>query len=126
LYRRYLADCSEIILPNEMDNIKHVYHLFVIRTKKRDKLRHFLDNNQIQTGIHYPIPCHLQKAYDYLNYKIGDFPITEKLSDEIISLPMSEQLKEEEIKYVSGKIKEFFSNRVWSMVYRELEFLAGC
>ncbi len=112
LYRRYLADCSEIILPNEMDNIKHVYHLFVIRTQKRDKLMHFLDNNQIQTGIHYPIPCHLQKAYDYLNYKIGDFLITDKLANEIISLPMSEQLKEEEIRYVSWKIKEFFSNRV--------------
>ena len=112
LYRQYLADCNEIILPNEMENIKHVYHLFVIRTKKRDKLRHFLNNNNIQTGIHYPIPCHLQKAYDYLNYKIGDFPITEKLSNEIISLPMSEQLNEKEIRYVSWKIKEFFSNRV--------------
>jgi len=108
LYRSYLAYCSEIILPNEMGNIKHVYHLFVIRTKKRDELRHFLDNNHIQTGIHYPIPCHLQKAYDYLNYKIGDFPITEKLANEIISLPMSEQLKEKEVKYVSEKIKEFF------------------
>ncbi|NQV18390.1 MAG: DegT/DnrJ/EryC1/StrS family aminotransferase [Armatimonadetes bacterium] len=112
LYRKYLQDCSEIILPNEMDNIKHVYHLFVIRTKKRDELRHFLGNNHIQTGIHYPIPCHLQKAYDYLNYKIGNFPITERLANEIISLPMSEQLNKEEIKYVSEKIREYYSKGV--------------
>jgi len=112
LYRRYLADCSEIMLPNEMENLKHVYHLFVIRTKKRDELRHFLDNNHIQTGIHYPIPCHLQKAYDYLNYITGDFPITEKLSNEILSLPMSEQLNEEEIKYISEKINEFYRKEI--------------
>ena len=112
LYRNYLSDFKDIILPEEMNNVKHVYHLFVIRTKKRDKLRNYLLENGIETGIHYPIPCHLQKAYDCLNSKIGDFPITEKLANEIISLPMSEQLKEEEIKYVSEKIKEFFSNRV--------------
>ena len=112
LYQDYLSDCKNIILPAEMKGVKHVYHLFVIRTKKRDELRNYLMKNGIETGIHYPIPCHLQKAYDNLHYKIGDFPITEKLSNEIISLPMSEQLKEEEIRYVSEKIKEFYSNRV--------------
>ena len=112
LYLEYLSDCKDIILPEEMNNVNHVYHLFVIRTQKRDALQKFLSHHNIETGIHYPIPCHLQKAYDYLNYKIGDFPVTEKLSNEVISLPMSEQLKEEEVKYVSEKIKEFFSNRV--------------
>ena len=112
LYKKYLSDCDDIILPVEMEGVSHVYHLFVIRTKSRDELRNYLLENGIETGIHYPIPCHLQKAYNCLNSKIGDFPITEKLSDEMISLPMSEQLKEEEIKYVSEKIKEFFSNRV--------------
>jgi len=112
LFRKYLSNCKNILLPEEMKGVKHVYHLFVIRTKKRDALQKFLSHHNIETGIHYPIPCHLQKAYDYLNYKIGDFPVTEKLSNEVISLPMSEQLKEEEVKYVSEKIKEFFSNRV--------------
>ncbi|MCD6101943.1 MAG: DegT/DnrJ/EryC1/StrS family aminotransferase, partial [Candidatus Cloacimonetes bacterium] len=109
LYRKYLSDCKEIILPAEMPEAKHVYHLFVIRTQKRDELMQFLKDNQIYTGMHYPIPCHLQKAYKDLGYKEGDFPINEQYANEILSLPMSEQLKEDEIKYVSEKIKEFFS-----------------
>ena len=109
LYRKYLSDCKEIILPAEMPEAKHVYHLFVIRTQKRDELMQFLKDNQIYTGMHYPIPCHLQNAYKNLGYKKGDFPISEQYANEILSLPMSEQLKEEEIKYVSEKIKEFFS-----------------
>ncbi|MCK4330066.1 DegT/DnrJ/EryC1/StrS family aminotransferase [candidate division WOR-3 bacterium] len=109
LYRQYLKDCKEIVLPGEMSNAKHVYHLFVIRTQKRDGLMNFLKKNQIFAGMHYPIPCHLQKAYSFLGYKKGDFPVSEKYADEVLSLPMSEQLKEDEIKYVSEKIKEFFS-----------------
>ena len=107
LYRKYLSNCEEIVLPEEMPDAKHVYHLFVIRTQKRDELMNFLKENQIYTGMHYPIPCHLQKAYDFLGYKKGDFPNSEKYANEILSLPMSEQLKEEEIKYVSEKIKIF-------------------
>jgi len=112
LYRKYLSDCKEIVLPSEMPEVKHVYHLFVIRTQKRDELMQFLNDNQISTGMHYPIPCHLQNAYKNLGYKVGDFPISEKYAKEVLSLPMSEQLKEKEVKYVSNKIKEFFSNRV--------------
>jgi dTDP-4-amino-4,6-dideoxygalactose transaminase len=110
LYRKYLADCKEIILPEEMPDTKHVYHLFVIRTSKRDELMQYLKENQIFSGLHYPIPCHLQNAYKSLSYKKGDFPLAEKYADEIVSLPMSEQLKEDEVKYVSEKIKEFFLN----------------
>jgi len=108
IYREYLNDCSEIILPEELPGAEHVYHLFVIRAKRRDNLMDFLNKNGIETGLHYPIPCHLQKACKYLGYKPGDFPISEMLSKEILSLPMSEQLKEHEIKYVSEKVKEFF------------------
>ncbi len=108
LYRKYLSDCKEVILPAEMPEAKHVYHLFVIRTQKRDELMQFLKDNQIYTGMHYPIPCHLQNAYKKLGYKKGDFPVSEKYTDEVLSLPMSEQLKEDEIKYVSEKIKEFY------------------
>ena len=108
LYRKYLSDCKEIILPAEMPEAKHVYHLFVIRTQKRDELMQFLKENEIYTGLHYPIPCHLQKAYNFLGYKEGDFPISEKYAKEVLSLPMSEQLTEEEIQYVSEKIKEFY------------------
>ena len=92
-----------------MPDAKHVYHLFVIRTPQRDELATFLKENGIFTGIHYPIPCHLQKAYDSLGYKKGDFPITDEYADQILSLPMSEQLKEEEIGYVADRIKTFFA-----------------
>jgi dTDP-4-amino-4,6-dideoxygalactose transaminase len=109
LYRKYLKDCDDIILPKEMPGAKHVYHLFVIRAKRRDELMNYLKENEIYTGLHYPIPCHLQNAYKFLGYKEGDFPVSEQYSKEILSLPMSEQLKEEEIKYVAEKIKEFYS-----------------
>jgi dTDP-4-amino-4,6-dideoxygalactose transaminase len=108
LYRKYLADCKQVILPQEMADAKHVYHLFVIRTLKRDQLQQYLHQNEIYTGIHYPIPCHLQKAYADMQYKKGEFPVCEKYADEILSLPMSEQLKEEEIAFVCDKIMQFF------------------
>jgi dTDP-4-amino-4,6-dideoxygalactose transaminase len=110
LYRKYLSDCEFIDLPYEMDNTKHVYHLFVIRAPNRDGLMKYLADNQIYSGLHYPIPCHMQKAYSDLNYKLGDFPISEKYAGEILSLPMSEQLNEEEIIFVSAKVKEFYNN----------------
>lgn len=110
LYNKYLENVEEIILPKKMDYAKHVYHLFVVRAKDRDVLQKFLANNGIYTGLHYPIPNHLQKAYRFLKYKKGDFPIAEKYANEILSLPMYPELKETEIKYVCDKIKEFYSN----------------
>ncbi|MFA7124252.1 MAG: DegT/DnrJ/EryC1/StrS aminotransferase family protein [Candidatus Delongbacteria bacterium] len=108
LYRKYLNGLSEIILPQDNENLKHVYHLFVIRTKKRDELAYFLNSNGIQTNIHYPIPCHLQHSYQFMGYKVGDLPVSEKLAKEILSLPMSEQLSEEDIIYITEKVREFF------------------
>ncbi len=108
-YRKYLADCPHIVLPKEMPGAKHVYHLFVIRTPKRDEMIKYLQEQGIYTGIHYPIPCHLQKAYAFLGHHKGDFPVSEKYAEEVLSLPMSEQLKEEEIQYTCEKIKTFFS-----------------
>ncbi|MFC1669967.1 DegT/DnrJ/EryC1/StrS family aminotransferase [Spirochaetota bacterium] len=108
VYREHLDDISQIILPELSPHGRHVYHLFVIRTKKREKLKSFLESKGIYTGIHYPIPCHLQKAYAGLKYKRGSFPNSEKFSREILSLPMSEQLKKDEIIYTSKMIGEFF------------------
>ena len=68
----------------------------------------FLQDNGIYTGIHYPIPCHMQKAYDFLGYAKGSFPVSEKYAVEILSLPMSEQVSEAEIQYVCEKIREFY------------------
>ena len=71
---------------------KHVYHLYVVRYTERDRWQEALKKKQISTGIHYPLPLHLQPAYTYLGYGKGDFPITEKAADEIISLPVDDQL----------------------------------
>lgn len=106
-YREQLSDVSQIKLPSEMPYASHVYHLFVIRTKERDNLQKFLNDNGISTGLHYPIPLHLQKCFGHLGYKKGDFPETEKLADECLSLPMFPDLSDEQISYVCDKIKEF-------------------
>ncbi len=109
LYRKCLGDIQDIQVPTEMPGAKHVYHLFVIRTSRRDELQQYLSDNQIYTGIHYPIPCHQQKAYESLGYKKGDFAVTDEYADQILSLPMSEQLKPEEIEYTCQKIRAFLT-----------------
>jgi len=90
LYREKLKEADGILCPEEMDYGRHVYHLFVIRVKKgsRDALRSFLEKRGIATGLHYPLPLHLQKAYAHLHHKEGDFPVAEKACREIVSLPM--------------------------------------
>lgn len=100
-YNELLNNVGGIITPYETEYAKHVYHLYVIRTEKgRDELREELKSKGIATGIHYPIPLHLQPAYNYLGYKKGDFPVTEKASQEILSLPMFVELTVEHIKEI--------------------------
>ncbi|MCK4462781.1 MAG: DegT/DnrJ/EryC1/StrS family aminotransferase [Candidatus Omnitrophica bacterium] len=106
LYNELLKEVEGIETPFESDYVKHIYHLYVIRSKNRDKLQQYLTSNGISTGIHYPIPIHLQKAYKYLKYKKGDFPITEEYVNEILSLPMYPELRDDEIERVCEKIKE--------------------
>lgn len=107
VYNRLLKDIP-IILPKETEDSKHVYYVYVVRVKKRDRLQNFLNKAGIGTMIHYPIPVHLQKGYQFLNYKNGDFPEAEKAAKEILSLPFYPEIKTEEQKYVSRKIREFF------------------
>lgn len=117
-YNELLANVDSVILPYEAPNVKHVYHLFVIQLKgssnyeakeKRDNLQRFLSENGIATGLHYAIPIHEQNCFKYLGYKKGDFPVTEKLADTGISLPMYPELTDEQIEYVTDKIREFCS-----------------
>jgi dTDP-4-amino-4,6-dideoxygalactose transaminase len=96
------------ITPHEPQWAKAVYHLYIIRTKKRDELQKYLSENGINTGLHYPIPLHLQKAYANDGFKQGDFPITEKVASEILSLPMYPELTTEQIEFIVQKIKEFY------------------
>lgn len=107
-YCEFLSDLTEISIPREKDFVKHVYHLYIIRCENRDELQDYLNSKGISTGLHYPLPVHLQRAYQYLGYKKGHFPITEKYAKKIISLPMFPELTEKQIEYVCNNIKEFF------------------
>lgn len=99
---------SHVIQPYQDKDVLHVYHLYVISVKNRDKLRDFLQKQGISTNIHYPIPIHLQKAYKSLGLSEGNFPITEKFCKEILSLPMFPELRKSQIYYVASKINEFY------------------
>ncbi len=107
--RKYIEGINnpQIIKPIEAVYAKHVWHLFVIRTKKRDNLQEYLKNKGIDTLIHYPIPMHLQQAYQDLNLKFGDFPIAEEISKEVLSLPIWYGMKDSEIEYVIDTINSF-------------------
>jgi len=108
LYNELLSDV-EVTTPVEGEGYRHIYHLYVIRTKKRDEMLEYLKTKDVFCGIHYPIPIHLQNAYKDLPYKKGDFPITEEYADEILSLPMYPELTEEQIHYVVDRTEEFIS-----------------
>ncbi|MFW9876685.1 MAG: DegT/DnrJ/EryC1/StrS family aminotransferase, partial [Candidatus Thorarchaeota archaeon] len=105
-----LLNEMKIKSPIEEKFAKHVYHLFVIRTEKRDELQKFLKKRGVSTGIHYPIPIHLQKAYSEFGNTEGSMPIAEKVSKEILSLPMYPELGKEQIGYVVDSIKSFYKN----------------
>jgi dTDP-4-amino-4,6-dideoxygalactose transaminase len=107
-YNELLKNIDGITIPFESDYAKHVYHLYVIRVNKnRDKLVEELKRNGVGCGIHYPIPLHLQPAYRHLGYSEGDFQFSEKISEEIISLPLYPELTGDEIKNIVTIIKEF-------------------
>jgi len=105
LYDELLQDIPKIITPRVLPWVVPVYHLYVIRVKQRDKLYQKLNEEGIGAGMHYPIPLHLQKAYSYLSYKLGSFPVTEEVTQEILSLPMYPELKKNDIAIIVEKIK---------------------
>ena len=98
--------------PYEPNWSKAVYHLYVLRTQERDGLMRSLGEAKIGTGIHYPVPLHLQKAYQGLGYKRGDFPVTEEAAGEILSLPMFPGLRGEEQARIAGQIESFVGDTV--------------
>jgi len=99
MYDKFLTE-RNILIPHVNSNARHVYHLYVIRVKNRDKIRNKLTKHKISNGIHYPIPLHLQPAYRYLDYKEGDFPVTEMVSKEVLSLPLWPEMPYEYIEKV--------------------------
>jgi len=106
IYTEALAPLG-VVCPLEMTAARHVYHLYVIRTKKRDALQAFLKKRGIETLIHYPRPIHLQKAYGELEYRKGDLPLTKQSSRKILSLPFFPGMTPSEMKEVAEAIQCF-------------------
>jgi dTDP-4-amino-4,6-dideoxygalactose transaminase len=109
-YDEALKDIDSIILPKKAENATHVYHLYVIRTSRRDELQAYLNAEGIGTLIHYPIPPHLQQAYGHLGLKKGDFPIAEEIANTCLSLPLWPGMTIIDVQFVAKNINIFFSN----------------
>ena len=107
--RRYLTEIknSKVLLPKIIDEVEHVWHIFAIRCRDRDRLEQYLEERGIGTNKHYPIPLHLQKAYQDLNIPKGTYPIAEEISATELSIPMYYGMTDEEIRYVIDSINEF-------------------
>ena len=104
-YYNAMLEGSPVILPVEMPYARHVFHVYAVRTSHRNIVQQALDAQGIQTGIHYPIPVHLQKAYAETGYRLGDFPHAERAANEVLSLPMYAELSNEQIETVSAAIR---------------------
>lgn len=108
-YNLLLKEIDKITFPKYPKEVESVFHLYVIMTKDRDSLRKYLDEKGVSSGIHYPIPLHLQKAYEYLKLPKGSFPATEEIALRILSLPMYPELTDEQIEYVCQNIRQFYN-----------------
>ena len=113
-YRARLAGCDGVIVPAELPYARHVYHLFVIQVReggseRRDQLAKHLNDREISTGLHYPIPLHLQPCFEGLGYRPGRFPVTERLAQHGLSLPMFAELTDQQIDHVCDSLRSFFS-----------------
>ena len=110
IYDNVLNSITQIEIPKVRKMVKHSYHLYVIKTEKRDELANYLKENGIDTAVHYPIALHNMNAYKYLNYSREDFPVASFNENKILSLPMFPELKRDQIEYIADKINDFFKN----------------
>lgn len=106
LYHDLLLN-SGVVLPSQPADARHVYHQYVIRHAQRDNLRAFLSAKKIHTLIHYPVPIHLQPAYNNLGYTLGDLPVTEQAAQQVLSLPLYPEMNEDSVEMVSRAVSEF-------------------
>jgi dTDP-4-amino-4,6-dideoxygalactose transaminase len=107
--KRYQSEIKNtcIQMQAQQEGVDSIYHLFVVIAKEKDRFVSYLNEWNINPGFHYPVPCHLQKAYSNLNYKKGDFPNSELLAANCVSLPMYNELTDEEVSYVINVINNF-------------------
>lgn len=108
-YNEAFKKIKNIILPIEADNSYHVYHQYTIRVKDRNELMEYLKKNNIPTMLYYPLPLHLQPVFSEYGYKEGDFPMAELVCSEVLSLPISPELEEDDQDLIINKIKEFYN-----------------
>jgi len=106
MYRRLLGD-TDLQLSKEIEDRRHVYHIFSIFHAERDRLQAHLNVIGIQSGLHYPFPVHLQKAYSYLGHKVGDFPVSELIANQQLSLPIYPEMPDEHIVCVAEALRNF-------------------
>ncbi len=111
LYDQLLRDVPDLILPSERPWARSAYHLYVIRTSRRGELRTKLQQRGIGTGIHYPLPVHLQKAFDFLGYPPGSFPVSEQVAGEVLSLPFYPELDRKEVETVSSQVRAILAGK---------------
>lgn len=109
-YADLLADLP-LVTPAAADDAEHIFHLYVVRVADREALMDHLKSKGIATGLHYPIPIHLQPAYAELGYKRGDFPVTEEYAELIVSLPIFPELDDDKVAYVADAIREHMAAR---------------
>ena len=107
LYKRKLENINRLTLPDTANDTDHVYHLFVIRCKKRDELKSFLESNGIGTMIHYPRALPFEPAYSRFNFKLSDFPVAAQLQNEVLSLPCYPEMTDEMVEYICATISKF-------------------
>ena len=112
LYDRLLSDLEDyVLIPPRRENVKQVFHTYVVRVKERQDLINVLGSKGIETKVHYPIPIHLQEPCRKMGYTKGDLPETEKQSEEIISLPIHQYLSTEQIGFVVNAIRAYYQNK---------------
>lgn len=107
-YGRRLAEVPEVSTPAEKPYARHVYHLYVVRTANRDGLKKWLNQQGVQTGIHYPIPAHLQAACSHYGYRKGSLPNSEAAAAEILSLPIYPELTTDDVTYITQTVGDYF------------------
>ena len=106
LYDELFADVSEVQVPRIKDNCEHVYHLYVIQIPKRFEIGDYLRDHGVMAQVHYPIPLHLQPAYEHLGMQPGSLPVTESLADRCISIPLFPEMTEDQARTVAATVKE--------------------
>jgi len=113
LYNNLLSDVAEVgVPPRGTSEIKPVYHVYVVKAKRRDALREWLQKNGVGCGVHYPLPIPLQPVYRRMfGYEDAEYPVSKQLSEECLSLPIYPSLGEDDVRYVCDMIREFYSMR---------------